>query len=199
MKAFFDSIRASLFGGKLLQLEVTGINAIIACFKAQGGTDQRFLAYILATAFHETRGCMEPVREGFALTNADAIAAVTRLFKAGKISKNYALPQGNGKSYYGRGLVQITHPGNYQTMGKVLNLPLYDNPDLALELDIAAKILVKGMIYGLFTGVKLATYIHDDHVDFVNARRIINGTDQSTRIAGYAAKFLTALNLVDNA
>jgi len=182
-----------------MQTEVAGINAIIDAFNAEGCKDKRFLAYMLATAFHETGGCMEPVREGFALTNQEAIAAVTRLFKKGKIKKNYALPEINGNSYYGRGLVQITHPGNYRTLGDVLKLPLYQKPDLALQLDVAAKILVKGMVYGLFTGRNLATYITTDECDFVAARRIINGTDKAILIAGYADKFLTALNLVDHA
>jgi hypothetical protein len=41
---------------------------------------------------------------------------------------------------------------------------------------------------GLFTGVKLATFINAEKCDYVNARKIINGLDKAELIAGYAEK-----------
>jgi putative chitinase len=201
LKPFFDNIRSSLFSGKMSQGIVDTINAILTACTKYGITDQRQIAYILATAKHEAyhpqwNPDWHPVREGFTMTNAGAIKAVTSLFNAKKISKNYALPLANGFSYYGRGLVQITHSGNYQALGKRLGIDLYANPDLALRLDIAADILVLGMKEGIFTGVKLSTYFTPSKTDPLNARRIINGIDQQVRIAAMYDKFLAGLKLV---
>lgn len=46
---------------------------------------------------------------------------------------------------------------------------------------------------GLFTGKKLADYFTSKSSDWVNARRIINGTDRADVIAGYAKDFYNAL------
>jgi hypothetical protein len=51
-----------------------------------------------------------------------------------------------------------------------------------------------GMIGGWFTGKKLSDYLGNGKVDFVNARRIINGLDRADDIAGYANSFLAAVN-----
>lgn len=199
-EAFFSSIRSSLFNGKLTQGVVDTAEAIISACDNNCITDYRQRAYIFATAYHEAyhrnlNPNWEPVREGFSKSNAGAIKAVTNLFNSGKISRNYASPEGNGRSYYGRGYVQITHAANYRTLGARLGIDLYNNPDLALDRPISADILVIGMKEGLFTGRKLSTYFTATLTDNVNARRVINGTDKASLIAGYADKFYLAMIL----
>ena len=193
---FFNSIRTLLFGDQLSQKQVEGINALLAEWQQNKGTDMRQLAYILATVYHEAGKGMYPVREGFSTTNQQAIQYVTGLFKQGAISRNYALPDTTtGQSYYGRGFVQITWKGNYSTFEKLLHLPLVANPDLALKPSVSAAIAVRGMMRGLFTGKKLNDYFNANTCDWLNARRIINGTDHAELIAGYAQKFYNALIL----
>ena len=65
-----------------------------------------------------------------------------------------------------------------------------------MEPAIAAKILMRGMTEGWFTGKKLSDYfiVTDDPV---NARRIINGTDKAKLIAGYYESFLGALKAAE--
>jgi len=58
---------------------------------------------------------------------------------------------------------------------------------------VALRAAFEGMIKGMFTGRKLADYISAERHDFVNARRIINGTDRASLVAGYAEAFLFAL------
>jgi putative chitinase len=68
---------------------------------------------------------------------------------------------------------------------------------MALQPEIAAKILVKGMQEGWFTGKKLADYLPQhaaNRLQFQQARRIINGTDKADLIAGYALQFQSALD-----
>lgn len=178
---------------------VDTINIITDTYYAEAGGNAvpEHLAYVLATAYHESHHRSlnpnwNPVREGFSNTNAGAIATVTMRFNQGRISTNYAKVQPNGKSYYGRGFVQITWPDNYRRMGHRLGIDLYGNPDLALERGTAARLLVVGMIEGLYTKRKLSDYGSHDF-DAYNARRIINGLDKAELIKGYYETFNLAI------
>lgn len=197
---FFDYARNLPFGGKLAQEQVDGVNSIITAFTALGGTDARKLAYILATAFHETGGRMVPVREGFASTDAQARRIVANLCKGRPPSSDYSKPDPvTGHVYYGRGHVQLTWADNYKRMGKILGIPLYEHPDLALDKDHSAMILVEGMMNGTsgagdFTGQSLESYFNDTINDPVTARRVVNRMDKAPLIAKYHHAFLDALH-----
>jgi putative peptidoglycan binding protein/glycosyl hydrolase family 19 (putative chitinase) len=98
---------------------------------------------------------------------------------------------GRGKKYppyYGRGLVQLTWYYNYKKMSSKVGVDLYNNPDLALELNYAIPIMFIGMKEGFFTGKKFADYFNPAKENWVNARRIINGTDRANTIAGRASR-----------
>jgi predicted chitinase len=139
--------------------------------------NEGWAAYMLATAKHETADTFLPIAE----------------YGKGK-GRKYGEPDvETGFVYYGRGFVQLTWAGNYKTMGKVLGVDLYHDPDLAMVPEIAYKIMSYGMMHGSFTGVSLKKYIHDGAYDYVNARRIINGTDCADKIAGYALKIAGVL------
>jgi predicted chitinase len=192
---FFDAIRGPLFPS-LSQPQVDGLTVLLDVWERDhAALDRRWLAYALATAHHETGRTLQPVREGFARTDKGAIAAVTKLFRAGKIRRNYALPAENGRSYFGRGVVQITHPENYLRVGKALGLgpALYDDPSLALQPEVAARILYEGMIHGLFTGSRLADYFIGQREHWVEARKIVNGMDRAAMVAGYGQRYDAAL------
>lgn len=196
---FFSGVRnLDIFGGSLSQQQVDGINAIldewVVVNPAPSTITNTQLAYVLATTRREVGIGMYPVREGYASTDAGAIAHVTDMFNRGLISHNYAAPDPTTHlSYFGRGIVQLTWADNYKNIGNLIDVDLYHNPDLALEPAIAAKIAVKGMIGGWFTGVGLGKYINQNITDLVNARRIINGTDVATLVAGYAREFLACI------
>lgn len=49
---------------------------------------------------------------------------------------------GDGEKYHGRGYIQLTGRDNYRMAGAALKLPLLENPELASEPAIAAKIAV---------------------------------------------------------
>src|SRR5262249_7194212 len=90
--------------------------------------------------------------------------------------------------YYGRGFVQLTWKDNYQAMGQVLQNRLVYEPSLALDAEVAYRIMSWGMRKGSFTGKKLGDYISGGTCDYTNARKIINGLDQAQKIADYATK-----------
>lgn len=187
---FFDSVRGSLFGGSLTQEQVDGMNVLLDLWEKhfaqnnpKDGTN--WLAYCLATAYHETAATMQPIAE------------------YGKGSgKEYGQPTGpHDQCYYGRGFVQITWEENYIKGEDVLRdkynieCPIHQYADRALETEAAAMLLFDGSVYGWFTGVSLQDYFNKakEIEDPYNARRVINGTDQAEKIKGYFYNFRDAL------
>lgn len=168
-----------------------GYNAIFDRYEQLELSDARWLAYILATVYHETGTRMEPVREGCYSTDEASVKAVTNLYKQGEISENYAARQPNGNSYFGRGLVQLTWADNYKRLGNALGIgtQLYDNPSLALDLTMSVKILFKGMMDGLCTHHRLAQYFNATTTDWLDARKIISGMEGAELVAKYAKRF----------
>lgn len=199
MTTFFAYARRAPFGGRLSQGQIDGMNALFRCWRSHkitGSDNNRLLAYILASVFHETAGRMLPVRETLASTDAGAIAALDKAFKAGKLKQvktPYWRKGKNGKAYFGRGDIQLTHEDNYEKLGKRIGVDLVGNPSLALDLDISAEIAIVGMLEGLFTGHKLTEFFNLKKDDPVGARAVVNGTDKAKLIAGYYKSFLDAL------
>lgn len=181
---FFDCVREDLFGGAMSAGQVKGCEAILDAFEQHApGSDPRWIAYPLATAYHETARTMQAIRE-----------------IGGGRGRSYGKPAGPyGQVYYGRGLVQLTWLRNYADATKrlpvhgVRKVDLVKNPDAALEPDIAAAILVFGMVEGWFTGRKLGDYFRGTRSDWVDARAIINGKDRAALIAGYGLHFYHAI------
>jgi len=175
---FFDHIRATLFGNKLVSGQVEGYDRIINLAESLGIGD-RELAYILATAYHETARTMRPIDE----------------IGQGR-GRPYGAPTGPfNKVYYGRGYVQLTWLTNYEKMDTKLQLKgeLVRRPELAGDPEIAAKVLVLGMRDGDFTGVALRQFIDDRKTDFVNARKVVNALDRAAEIARIATHHANAI------
>lgn len=149
-------------------------------------------AYLLATTYHETAATMQPITEYGGRRYFDK-------YDVGQLALNLGnTPQadGDGFFYRGRGYVQITGRANYEKAGRLLKVDLVNKPDMALDPVIAAQILIKGSVDGWFTGRKLSHYINDTTTDYINARRVINGTDKAKLIASYADVFEEALEVL---
>ena len=139
---------------------------------------------MLATAYHETAHTMQPIEE----------YGTGRGYDYGKRLKMNRQPYSSSLPiYYGRGYVQLTWYENYDKAGRLLKLDLLRQPELALQADVAAKIMREGMLDGWFTGKKLGDYVGLRTADYVSARRVINGMDKAQFIAGYAVAFELAL------
>jgi hypothetical protein len=199
---FFSTIKKTLFK-RLSQGQVDGINGILEAMGQVGDGDKDTLAYALATAYHETGSRMVPVREGFATTDAGARKAVNSLArKRGPNSAvaRYAKPAGPyGHVYYGRGHVQLTWLENYKNSSADAGVDLVKEPDAMLDPVISAKVLIKGLIDGRWSGKRkgLAHYEGaDDYLDqkeAAEARATVNGSDKATLIASYHKHFYDAL------
>ncbi|MBP1859795.1 glycoside hydrolase family 19 protein [Rhizobium herbae] len=196
---FFKAVRASLFDGILTQGQVDGMAAILDRWALMPATaDRRWLAYMLATAHHETGRTMQPVRETFAASDDRAIAILDAALRRGRmpsVSVPYWRRDAEGKSWLGRGLVQLTHRANYEKMAKATGIDLVARPERAMELAVAVDILFKGMESGAFTGKRLGDYFSAAKEDWTGARRIINGRDRAALVAGYGKRYLAASRL----
>jgi putative chitinase len=189
---FYQKLRnSSLVSLKpISQSQVEGIEVIFNEWDTRSNlTDVRWLAYMLATVYHECAGTMQPIEE-FG-------KGKTRTYGK-KIKMNgrpYSTPN---KIYYGRGLVQLTWYENYSLMGRLLGIDLLNHPELALDPTIAIKIMIEGMTLGSslrgdFTGKSLEIYFNKTTDDPKTARKIINGLDKAALIAGYHKQFLACL------
>lgn len=147
------------------------VDLIVKTALENGVNDPRQIAYMLATAQHETRNFTAP-DEDFGRSQARKLG------------------YSGGENYFGRGYVHLTHDYNYAQFDQLLGLNgvLVRNPEMAKEPEIAAKILVIGMRDGLFRGVRLDRYIDHDTHDLYNARRTVNGIVQSKSWTIKAAK-----------
>lgn len=52
---------------------------------------------------------------------------------------------------------------------------------------------------GIFTGKKISMYINSDKIEYENARKVINGSDQKKLIASFAEKFQSILEKTSTA
>ena len=194
---FFDTVRDALFKGALSGPQVEGMTAILDFWEERmADADRRWLAYILATAFHETAYTMQPVRETLATSDARAVEILETAFANGKLSwvkTPYWRPDEDGKTWLGRGLVQLTHKRNYEAMSALTGIDLVAEPDRAMEMGPAVSILIEGMVQGSFSKHKLADHLNAANDDWINARRIVNGTDRAEKLAGYGKTFLAAI------
>jgi putative chitinase len=187
---FFAAIRRELFDGGLTPLQIYRIETLLdACIAADWPLT--FTSYALATAHHETanwRHMKELGGEAYFRRMYDK--AGTRPKVAAALGNTEA---GDGVKFAGRGYVQLTGRANYVKAGKALGLDLLKEPQTVEEPTIAAKVLVWGMSTGAYTGKANRDYLAKSPPDYVNARRIINGTDKASLIATYAKEFQAAL------
>jgi putative chitinase len=186
---FFVELRAAL-GQRFSIDQVKGIEAILDAWERwRPGSDRRWIAYSLATAWHETAQTMQPIEE----------------YGKGR-GRSYGAPvPPYGQRYYGRGYVQLTWNDNYAKATKKLKTlgvlkadeDLMRTPALALRPDVAAAVMIFGMVEGWFTGKSLDDYFRGASSDWTNARRIINGTDKAAKIASYGWAFDRALRTAE--
>lgn len=213
---FYDEYRKVF--GTVKQSNVDCLEAIFDVFDQNKDPvrDLEKKAYMLATVRHEVGEDMIPIVENMNYTAARIVQVWPSRFKSVAEAQPYAHnpeklgnnvygnrlgngppSSGDGYRYRGRGIgAQFTGKENYIKFGKLFEVDLVNNPELAVDLNLGAKILYKGSIEGLFTGRKLSDYITKDSVDYKNARRVVNAdvAANGQKIANDAIKFASILN-----
>ena len=209
---FFTHLRkrnSGLFGTSLSQGQVEGCDAILGeCRKMRADLAQA--AYILATAYGETGGKMQPRRENMSYS-AERIRQVwPSRFGSVQEARPYARnPRGlankvyngrmgnrtgtdDGWHFRGNGMGQITGRYNHTKWGDNLGIDLLNNPSLMDDLGISVSSLVQPMLDGWATGKRLSQYVSGSHRDYHGARAVWGGVD-AAKYAGYARSFQAAL------
>jgi hypothetical protein len=200
---YFDLVRHNPFSGTMNQGQVDGQNAILNAWEwipkkfPDLHLDRRWLAYMLATTYHETSQEMQPIEE---------------------YGKGSGQPYGEvdpetKQCYFGRGFVQLTWRDNYRRADEEIGLEGTHScewhADNALDLMIAARVMFVGMYQGWFRSdgdgpQALPRYFSETADDPYGAREIINGDKSKVPswsngvsigklIEGYHDSFLEAL------
>lgn len=195
----YENIKKNFSLKSLSQKQVEGFEAIfdeweLWISKKWVDNDNRKLAYIIATDWHEGNQTMQPIKE---------IGGNSYFVKLYWTNQKKAKELGNLSAqdaidFCGKGKPQLTGRANYAKMGKILDIPLEKNPDLMFDLKVATEVMFEGMMSGRsfrgdFTGKRLENYFNSTTNDPFNARRIINGTDKAELIKGYYDKFLKSI------
>lgn len=181
-KTFFDTIRLTIFGGRLSRVQVDRLQALLLEMERVELVTPERGAYILATAHHETDrfNAMEEYTSGEAYEGRDSLGNKQA---------------GDGRRFKGRGYPMLTGRRNYEWASLVSGEDLLQSPALAADPQISARLIVQGMMEGVFTGRGLAAFINDAKADFIIARKTVNGLDRAETVADIAERYLQAIRL----
>lgn len=202
---FYAALRkrdSGVFGTSLSQQQVDGLETLLDVWQRYCADDPLdLLAYNLGTAYHETAHTMQPITERGQRSYFNKYEPGTRI---GKILGNTL--KGDGYRFRGEGHVQNTGRRNARYASKRLNekfglrVDLEANPGKRGDPLISALSLFLGNKEGWWTGKDLLQYLdgkdesdEEDLREFINARRVVNGTDKARLIGGYALAFEKAL------
>lgn len=148
--------------------------------------------YIVATALFSTNNKLTPTIED------EFPDFYTDMYDIEGTRKTTALRLGNtekgdGEKYKQRGFVPLLGKNNYKAFEDFLDIPLVTSPELLEEVETASKVLVEGMLQGLFTGLYLSKYINSRNKDYINARRVVDGVESAKKIAILAQQLESAI------
>jgi putative chitinase len=208
----FAKLRATVFEGHLTQTQIDAFHSILAACQKWNVIDLAEIASALTPPMIETGGSYKLVEEDLHYRAAGLRKTFKKYFTTDAIANKYAMQperianrayanrngngneaSGDGWKYRGRGWPQLTGRANYEKLGLVLSLPLIEKPELALDPNVSAQILVLGMKNGIFTSRKLSQYHTKIGYDFKGARDIINPGDRNADNERFGKQIYAAL------
>lgn len=202
-ETFYSRLRGSeIFPNGFTDGQVKGLNRLLDVWEEYMPNEPLdMLAYNLATSYHETDKTLQPIMEKGPRSYFNKYEPGTKL---GKVLGNTQI--GDGYRFRGEGDVQNTGRRNAKYASEQLNkkfnlnIDLVANPEKRGDPLISALSLFLGNAEGWWTGKKLGDYIDgvteteaEDHAEFMNGRRVVNGTDKAEKIADHAIIFQRAL------
>lgn len=204
-KAFYAALRkrdSGVFGTSLSRKQVDGTENLLDVWEEYYSDDPvEYLASDLGTAYLETGHTMQPITERGRRSYFNKYEPGTPI---GRVLGNTL--KGDGYRYRGEGHVMNTGRRNAGVATKRLNevfglhLDLVARPHERGDPFVSAHSLFLGNKEGWWTGKELSDYIDgvdegddEDLREFINARRVVNGTDRARDIGRYSLAFERAL------
>ena len=162
-------IASRLFPTTALDTLKTNLPVLLSALTDGGLTSSEMALMALATVRVET-GSMKPINEFVSRFNTSPGGHPFDLYDNRKDLGNEGAP--DGERYRGRGFVQLTGRSNYRRYGQALGLgtQLIDEPDMANEPNIAARLLAQ-FLKDRERAIKEALVARN----FAGARRLVNG------------------------
>lgn len=165
------------WGVRLTHTQPGAVLQIMRFIGEYGVSDPRQMAYLLATARHESDLKPDAVEKRAPANSPDPKMRELRAMQ----DKYWRL------GYMGKGLPQLTRYENYVKFGRLLGIPLAKNPNLIKKVEVGAEVLVMGMAKGYFTKYKLSDFFTPAcNADWLGARLTINGKPKGHVMAYHA-------------
>jgi putative chitinase len=176
-------IVSKMFPGTPVANIKTNLPVVLQALVDAGLADKSMVLMALGTIRAETAS-FRPISEGISKFNTTPGSHPFNLYDDRADLGNHGAP--DGERFKGRGFVQLTGRANYQQHGAAIGLgnQLIDNPDLANQPDIAAKLLAS-FIKNKEQKIRNALNAGDLKI----ARRLVNGGSHGL------AEFTQAFNI----
>ena len=137
----------------------TYLPGVLAALKERDILDKLTLIAAIATIGVETGG-FRPIHE------IGGTEYFTKMYEGRSDLGNTA--PGDGARYHGRGFIQLTGRDNYRKYGDKLGVDLENDPDLALEPEVSARVLA---LYFWQREIDIAAHAQD----WSKVRKLVNG------------------------
>jgi hypothetical protein len=156
------------------------VAALIAAARERELTTEQ-IAYVLATAEHESDS-FSTLEEYSSGNQYEGRKALGNVYK------------GDGTRFKGRGYVQLTGRINYEKYAEKTGIELVTLPIILMNWPaLSVYVIIDGMMNGVYTSKRLDSYVNSSMVDFVNARKVVNGLDCADKIAAQSNTWLEYL------
>ncbi|MCM3874338.1 MAG: peptidoglycan-binding protein [Pyrinomonadaceae bacterium] len=181
-------IVAKMFPGTKVENIKANLPIVLRALADAGMADKNMVLMALGTIRAETAS-FRPINEGISKFNTTPGSHPFNLYDNRGDLGNKGVPDGD--RFKGRGFIQLTGRANYKEHGEAIGLgnQLIDNPDLANDPDIAARLLVS-FIKNKEQAIRKALSVGD----LKKARKLVNGGSHG--LAEFTQAFNTGKNLI---
>jgi Putative peptidoglycan binding domain/Chitinase class I len=182
-------IVSKMFPGTKVSNIKANLPIVLQALVDAGLADKNMLLMALGTIRAETAS-FRPISEGISRFNTTPGSHPFNLYDNRTDLGNQGTP--DGERFKGRGFIQLTGRANYQQHGHAIGLgdELVENPELANEPEIAAKLLAS-FIKNKEQAIRNALSVGD----LKKARRLVNGGSHG--LAEFTEAFETGWSLLD--
>ncbi len=172
---FIEKIKVALFDGRMTDLQIESVKAIMNQCLIQSVLDIRCVAYIFASAYYDSYNPRTHPNE--------------RLVPTNEIGSSPTLRGLAYYPYYGRSFSQLRYKHHYRSESLRHDLDILYDPDLMLDINVSANTHVYALNNGLHWGRKLGDFIYGNYANYTKCRRCTSNRNGRWEVAEIAFKF----------